>query len=125
MVVTGLYNIDRELTDPVVSYAVDSASDPEREYIVRLFLGPDAQGDNIWTCDCPSFKFRGVLPPDPACRHIRQAVGAFRCGLYRRGERPYHLGGNPIADEKRLWGLQAEIDRIQGEIDRRRDGDGG
>jgi hypothetical protein len=116
-VISGLSYIYDE-DSPVVSYAVDSASDPEQEYIVRLFLGPDAphgpRNENIWTCECASFKFRGVLPPDKACRHIRQAVGAFRCGLYRRGERPYHLGGNPIADEQRLWGLQAEIDRIEG-----------
>ena len=127
--ISGLYNIYDE-DSPVVSYTVDSASDPDQEYLVRLFLGPDAphgpRSENIWTCECASYKFRGVLPPDSACRHIRQAVGAFRCGLYRRGERPYRLGGNPIADERRLLSLQAEIARLEGGVDiRRRHGDGG
>ena len=126
--IAGLYIYDAD--SPVVAYAVDSASDPEQEYLVRLFLGPDAphgpRSENVWTCECASFRFRGVLPPDSACRHIRQAVGAFRCGLYRRGERPYRLGGNPIADERRLLSLQAEIARLEGGVDiRRRHGDGG
>ena len=111
---------------PVVSYAVDSGSDPDQEYLVRCFLGSDPLiGPNVWTCQCKSFKFRGVLPPDKACRHIRQAVGAFRCGLYRRGERPYQLGGHPVAGQRRLAALQAELARIEEGNIRRRHEDGG